>query len=354
MAAINACTPVFDGEENAIMSWHRVRLSIIKIVISTIVLVVIGVPLLAFEGAPVERSVSGLFLFGLLLGAAEEFYLQASRGEWIRRQHQLLSLLVGIVTAFVIACVAILINLVFWGDLAQAPDSFRALVGHLPIFFILIAVLVLLLRVAGFIGGRTLLRLLTGYYHRPVIEQRVLAFVDVKDSAAIVEQLGPLRGKEAISRVVTILSELVIEHGGDIYLFTGDGLIATWDRKSAVTNSAFLGFAQAALAMVDARAANFRSRFGITPKGIRIGIHGGEVVVSEQGDVRRSIGIWGDTINIAARLEQACKEIGEDCLISRAALTGIDTSSFNLVALSPIKIKGISEPIAASALRRDG
>ena len=110
-------------------------------------------------------------------------YLQASRGEWIRRQHQLLSLLVSIVTAFAIACVAILINLVFWDDLASAPDSFRALVGHLPIFFVLIAVLVLLLRVAGFIGGRTLLRLLTGYYHRPVIEQRVLAFVDVKDSA---------------------------------------------------------------------------------------------------------------------------------------------------------------------------
>ena len=106
--------------------------------------------------------------------------------------------------------------------------------------------------------------------------------------------------------------------------------------------------------MVDARAANFRSKFEITPKGIRIGIHGGEVVVSEQGDVRRSIGMWGDTINIAARLEQACKEIGEDCLISHAALSGIDTGSFSLVVLPPIRVKGISEPIAASALRRDG
>jgi class 3 adenylate cyclase len=42
--------------------------------------------------------------------------------------------------------------------------------------------------------------------------------------------------------------------------------------------------------------------------------HGGEVVVSQDGDIRRAIGIWGDVINIAARLEQAGRELARDRL----------------------------------------
>jgi class 3 adenylate cyclase len=41
--------------------------------------------------------------------------------------------------------------------------------------------------------------------------------------------------------------------------------------------------------------------FGVAPT-FRVGIHGGDVIVSEQGDAKRSIGIYGDAINIAARL----------------------------------------------------
>ena len=83
----------------------------------------------------------------------------------------------------------------------------------------------------GFVGARTLFHLLTGRYHRPVIEKRVLAFIDIRNSTALVEELGALRGKEAISHVVTLVSRSVIEHGGDIYLYTGDGMIASWDLE---------------------------------------------------------------------------------------------------------------------------
>ena len=50
-------------------------------------------------------------------------------------------------------------------------------------------------------------------------------------------------------------------------------------------------------------------RFGIVP-GCRIGIHGGEILVSEEGDTKRAIGFYADTIHIAARMEQKAKELG--------------------------------------------
>ncbi len=40
------------------------------------------------------------------------------------------------------------------------------------------------------------------------------------------------------------------------------------------------------------------------------------VVVSEQGDTKRSIGIYGDPINIAARTEEAARAHGVRCVLS--------------------------------------
>ena len=55
--------------------------------------------------------------------------------------------------------------------------------------------------------------------------------------------------------------------------------------------------------------------FGVVPN-FRVGIHGGDVVVSEQGDTKRSIGIYGDAINIAARMEDAAAARGVRCILS--------------------------------------
>ena len=55
--------------------------------------------------------------------------------------------------------------------------------------------------------------------------------------------------------------------------------------------------------------------FGVAP-AFRIGIHGGDVIVSEQGDAKRSIGIYGDAINIAARMEEAARAYDVRCVIS--------------------------------------
>jgi class 3 adenylate cyclase len=333
------------------MTPRSLRRKLVKIVVSAIILTAVGMPIFVLRGAEQDRMLTGLLIFGMALGSFEEFYLRSPRGAWIREGHPLLGVFATFAFAILTACASMVVNLTLWGELELAGQMIKALFRHLPLLVLMVAILAIVLRVIGFVGGRTLFHLLTGRYHRPVAEKRVLAFIDIRNSTALVESLGALRGKEAISHVVTLVSRSVIEHGGDIYLYTGDGIIASWDWKAATKSQTILEFASECLRSVRDDEANRIRKFGVAMDGIRIGIAGGDVVVSEQGDIRRAIGIWGDPINVAARLEQAGKELREDCLISQSVLNAVDIKGFKLVTMSPIAMPGIKEPVLACALR---
>jgi adenylate cyclase len=48
----------------------------------------------------------------------------------------------------------------------------------------------------------------------------------------------------------------------------------------------------------------------------RAGLRAGSVVISECGDSRRQIAYFGDTMNVAARLQERCKEVSRALLVS--------------------------------------
>jgi class 3 adenylate cyclase len=80
-----------------------------------------------------------------------------------------------------------------------------------------------------------------------------------------------------------------------------------------------------------------------------MGIHGGEVVVSQEGDIRRAIGIWGDAINVAARLAHAGGVLGKPCIIL-ARRRCRNRRPPGLEPSAPIHAEGFSREIAAYAL----
>jgi adenylate cyclase len=89
---------------------------------------------------------------------------------------------------------------------------------------------------------------------------------------------------------------------------------------------------------------NYEKSFNVAPT-FRIGIHGGNVIVSEQGDAKRSIGIYGDAINIAARMEEAARAHHVSCVISRNVTAALSDQS-RIRALGAEPVKGISTPVA--------
>jgi adenylate cyclase len=130
-------------------------------------------------------------------------------------------------------------------------------------------------------------------------ERKVLLFLDINGSTALAERLGALKMRALVRKFLSDLSQPIVDHGGVIYLYKGDGVIAIWNWADAVKADAILKAVDAMFAAIAREREAYAQAFGVAPT-FRVGIHGGDVIVSEQGDAKRSIGIYGDAINIAA------------------------------------------------------
>jgi class 3 adenylate cyclase len=296
------------------------------------------------EDRPVEIGVTNALLIGAGVGVFEEFYVQSLRGRWLRSMHPLASVIIyaGVVTAiYLVATHLSHLMLGRWDDL---PITYRRLPILIPLFIGFSIVGIAAMRIVHFVGIETLFHLMVGSYHRPVLQNMVLVFVDMNGSTAIAERLGPLETRSLIGKFLFDISRPIVDHGGEIYLYKGDGLIALWSWNKAVNRNAVLRAVDAMFAAVSREEAEYRRRFGVMP-GFRVGIHGGRVVVSEQGDTKRSIGIYGDTINIAARMESAAKSHGLACAISEAVVEALDRRTERLLPIGTEPIEGLSVPM---------
>ncbi len=212
---------------------------------------------------------------------------------------------------------------------------------------------ILVMRTVHFIGIETLFHLTVGTYHRPVIQQKVLLFLDINASTRIAERLGAIQTKSLVGKFLFDISKPITDHGGEIYLYKGDGLVALWDWREAVRDQKMLRAIDAIFATIDRERADFLQQFGIVPS-FRIGVHGGEVVVSEQGDTKRAIGVYGSTINIAARMEEAAKAHNVECVISGDVAEALCERDGRLLPIGHEKVRGISAEIAIFEYRAAG
>jgi adenylate cyclase len=177
-------------------------------------------------------------------------------------------------------------------------------------------------------------------------------FVDINDSTALAERLGAVQIKSLVGKFLFDISRPITDYGGEIYLYKGDGLIAIWAWHEAIRQNKLLRAIDAVFAGVEHEDENYRRQFGVAPT-FRIGVHGGDVVISEQGDTKRSIGIYGITINIAARMEEAAKIHGVNCAISGDVAGAFSESADRLHPIGHERIKGISTEVPIFEYRED-
>jgi class 3 adenylate cyclase len=273
-----------------------------------------GVTTLA-SGRPLELGLTNAALIGLAVGLLEEFYVQSPHGNWLRSMHPLLSIPVYVAIIFVFYLALAHVTRFFLGRLDDLPTLYRRL-PYVLIFFTMYSVVgVLTMRIVHFIGLENLFHLTVGTYHRPIQERKILLFLDINGSTAMGERLGALSMRSFVGKFLVDVSQPVTDHGGEIYLYKGDGLIAVWSWSAAIKGDAILKTVDAMFNAIERKRDRYERLFGAVPS-FRIGIHGGDVVVSEQGDTKRSIGIYGDPINIAARMEDAARAHGVRCVLS--------------------------------------
>jgi adenylate cyclase len=314
------------------------------VLLSTLMFACLGGVTTLAVGRPVELGVVNALLIGMGVGLFEEFYVQTRRGIWLRNMHPLLSILVYTGVVCLLYLVSVHISHLLLGRLDDLPIVYRRLPYGLAFFTVFSIIGILVIRSVHFIGLGTLFHLLVGTYHRPVLETKLLLFLDVNGSTSMSERLGPFVTRSLMRKFLFDVSQPIIEHGGDIYLYKGDGLIALWSFARAVREGAIIDAIDGMFVAIEREKQAYLDQFGVVP-AFRLGVHGGDVVVSEQGDTKRSIGVYGDTINIAARMEDAAKRHGVACVLSEPVAVALARKA-DLRSIGEETVQGISTPMS--------
>ncbi len=178
-----------------------------------------------------------------------------------------------------------------------------------------------------------------------VIEATVL-FSDIRNFTSLAEKLNSSEVAELLTEYFERTCDPVLKNGGRHLKFIGDGLMAVF--ADSMSGGSPLPAARravsAALAMALATH-EFRSwlarRFadrGLPPFAIGVGLHAGEVTICRLGTIQnKETTPIGDTVNVAARLESASKELGWTVVASSVALRqageGVQTGGMTSLAV---------------------
>ena len=232
------------------------------------------------------------------------------------------------------------------GTLSLSPHGILIAVGialALNIVFLLRAVL----------GPGVLPLLLIGRYNRPRRQERIVLFLDLVGSTRLAERLGDAEFLRFLNFVFYDLSEPVLETRGEIYRYVGDEMIVSWPLRRGARNAACVACLFAMDSALAARSAEYLRRFGAQPR-VRAALHAGPLIVGEMGDIKREIVLLGDTMNTAARIEEACRVTGHDYIASGAVVRALDALPPGITAidLGVTTLRGKAGSLVLFALQR--
>ncbi len=151
-------------------------------------------------------------------------------------------------------------------------------------------------------------------------ERRVVTslFTDIAGFTTLAESLEPALIGPLLNEYLTGMTEVVFDHGGTLVKIIGDALNVLFGAPAEQPDHAARAIACAM--DLDAHAQAFCLRWagnGVSVGHTRIGVNTGSALVGSFGGGRFfDYTAYGDTINIAARLEAANKQLGTRVCVS--------------------------------------
>jgi len=239
------------------------------------------------------------------------------------------------------------------GDEVARAHFFQAL--GIALFFSLL--LNFLLQNSRLLGPKVLANFITGRYHNPIQEERIVLFMDLKSSTTITEKLGNQAYVAFLSDAFADLTEAIIETEAEIYKYVGDEIILTWSVELGLKNNNCIRFPLLVNAFFVTHSEKYQKQYGHVPQ-FRTGIHVGELVIGEIGVLKREIALIGDVMNTTARIAAYCRDCGKNLLISGSLFSALEMSQdFAATALGAVPLRGKTEDIelfAVSATSQQG
>ena len=173
-----------------------------------------------------------------------------------------------------------------------------------------------------------------------------IVFSDLQGSTKLGEALDPESVREVMTRYFDAMTVVLRRHGGTIEKFIGDAIMAVFGLPRVHEDDALRAVraareTQAALTILNDE---LEQVYGIRLTN-RTGVNTGEVVTGDAASGQRLV--TGDTVNTAARLEQAAGP--NDVLIGELTLRLV-RDAVSVEEVDPLELKGKAERVPAYRL----
>ncbi len=185
-----------------------------------------------------------------------------------------------------------------------------------------------------------------------VIGDATILFTDIEGFTTIAEYLTPQELVSALNEYLETVLAPIRAHGGVVNTFIGDGLFASFNMPLLCEDHA----CAAVRAAIDIQRAVNGQTFGDQGVALatRVGISTGPVIGGSIGAGQRmSYTLLGDTVNLAARLEELNKHHGTRILVSQST-RDLCGERFAFDALGHVPVRGRSEAIAIFSVDPNG
>jgi adenylate cyclase len=169
-------------------------------------------------------------------------------------------------------------------------------------------------------------------------------FLDIRGFSRIAADKTPHEVMLYLNTLFGELIDVVNAHRGIVNKFLGDGFMAVFgapaDDAEKIPHA--LNAAMAILERIEAL-----NRSGAIPRTqVGIGLHVGQLVTGNVGtQQRKEYTLVGETVNLAARIEQATKDYDARLLISESIWNNLPRPPTDALDLGPVELRGHSRPV---------
>ena len=171
-------------------------------------------------------------------------------------------------------------------------------------------------------------------------------FSDIRSFTTLTEELGPQGTVSLLNEYFTIMVDCIQKEGGMLDKFIGDAIMAVFGTPFPHEDDVDRSVRAAVAMMQDLNRFNaVRQEQGKKPINIGIGLNTDMIVSGNIGSPRRmDYTVIGDGVNLASRLESACKQYGARILISEFTFKALK-ATYRTREVDKVIVKGKTKPV---------
>jgi len=192
------------------------------------------------------------------------------------------------------------------------------------------------------------------------LRELTLLFCDVRGFTTISEQFDAVGLTSLINKLLTPLTNAILDREGTVDKYMGDCIMAFWNAPLDDNDHHFNGCTSALAMLAEMGPLNERLEAEAKEEGrkhipliVGLGLNSGECVVGNMGsDQRFDYSVLGDTVNLAARLEGQSKSYGMNVVLGPSTNAAVE-ERMATIDLDFIQVKGKTSGTYIYALMGD-